>query len=168
MKNIILSFIIFTTVLAASAQTSSSDLKPASAYLPEVIWKNTPLTMSLNDFIAYVADNKKTMEMNENSTSRITYVEKAPYKGIKEITYYFLPTKQEYGATPIINAGKMFEMIIEFEKEEDRDKVVNQLLGKPNNKKEWRHATSSGYYINAWKFDAKVVYVAAISGTSYY
>ena len=77
---------------------------------------------------------------------------------IKELTLYF----DNEGTFPL------YEFIIDYKEIAERDKVANELYGKPNFKeKEWKFDSGEGYPIRVWTYQNKLIIAGFMPGTEW-
>lgn len=87
---------------------------------------------------------------------REVYIEEFSEGPLKSLVYYF----DAEGEKPY------YEVIMNFESETARDAWVARSLKKPNhpNGNDWLFDSRKGYEINAWTFQNKLIFAAAIPG----
>lgn len=124
-------------------------------YLPDD-FKKLYFGMPLKKF-KKVTKNKVSKEPGLMSF-RIEFVETKPKNpSIKEVTYYF----DVEGKMPL------YELIIEYNSEKQRDNVAGPLLGKPNYGDEWVFDSGEGFDIRAWTFKSKLIIIGVLPGSEW-
>ena len=149
--------ILFTLLVFCFVTLSVSEKPPTSEkkYLPKEIKKlkfGTPKTEVLS--------TRKNAELSKDNeyNFREVYSEQVDTGGIDFIVYYF----DNEGDQPL------YEVIINYDTEADRDKVVKKLLGAPNYKeKEWKFDIGGPYPLHAWTYKNKLIFAMPIKGTEW-
>jgi hypothetical protein len=77
---------------------------------------------------------------------------------LKTVTYYF----DKEGIEPL------YEVIIEYQSEQQRDQVAKKLFKSPNHPEgQWRYRTRDGLEIWAWTFQNKLIIASPLPGTEW-
>ena len=127
-------------------------------YLPETVDEAIHFGMSLDDFKALKGDKVSLVE--DEMTFRATYLEEINSGGLEYIGYYF----------DMDNHKPLYEVILIYKDEAQRDKVAKELLGEPNAEggKEWRITPKKGDPIMAWTYKKKLIIAAQIPETEWH
>lgn len=123
-------------------------------YFPDA-FKNLYFGMPLTEFQKIKPDVK--IPSDQIMSFRTEIVENNVSSIIDNVTYYF----DNDGNKPL------YELIIEYKNETDRNKEADQLLGRPNNGDEWKFDSKEGFDIKAWKFERKLVIIGALPKTEW-
>lgn len=142
-------YLIVFLVLASCA-ASKNDYKNIT---PKQQDKRVHFNMSISEF-----KTLKDLKMSDfiDDSFRWVYSEPLENETISDIVYYF----DKDGEQPL------YEMIYIYKDISDRDAAAQNLLGTPNNDKEWL-LDRTPYPIKAWKYKNKLIMVAVIPDTEW-
>ena len=147
---------ISTLFLLPFFSLAQSRLTPTQAV--KNVMKDVRMGMSLKDFKRN--HPKAELDKNASSDTRIEYLEH-PDNGIKEITYYFMRGDN----------SPFYEVIIEMESEDTREKVAADLFGTfnhPSKDKHWVIYNGKNDFLTVgWIYEAKVIFAGNVPGNPF-
>ena len=162
---IILGLIMIITISSCSSSKKTSkkgetpekvavnDGHSSSIYIPEEL-RHLYLGMPFKEFFSQY----QAVSVSEIMQFRKSVVLKNYSDKIKELTLYF----DNEGTFPL------YEFIIDYKDVAERDKVINELYGKPNFKeKEWEFDSEEGYPVRVWTFENKIIVAGFMAGTEW-
>ena len=136
--------------------TAQSRLMPTQAV--KNVMKDVRMGMSLKDFKR--SHPKAELDKNASSDTRIEWLEH-PDDGIKEITYYFMRGDN----------SPFYEVIIEMESEDTREKVAADIFGTfnhPAKEKHWVIYNGKNDFLTVgWIYEAKVIFAGNVPGNPF-
>lgn len=131
--------------------------KEAEIYLPESVRTGIHFGMTLEDFKTLKGDKVKLED--DGMSFRIIYSEAISNNPIEYVIYYFDADEEK----------PLYEVILIYKDEADRDAAAAELLGAPNfEEKEWRIEREKKETIWAWTFKNKLIVTALIPKTEWY
>ena len=121
-------------------------------------FKKVELGMPMEDFAAV----RKGLQTEDLSRDKFRYrwAETCKKKSaISSVVYYFSDTEEK----------SLYEMIIYYRDLRVRDAWLAKNYGTPNYKNgtEWRFASDLGFEVRAWRYEDRLVIVAAMPGTEW-
>ncbi len=148
-------FVAALALLTACSGTKSTTKKqPHLKYLPTAV-HNTPFNMSMADFKTVHPDAKFLPANADAFRYEVIVKHEAP---LENVGYYFDADAH----------NPLYEFILIYNSEAERDKVAKELFGAPNYKeKEWRYPSGEGYTIWAWTFKKKLIIAAVLPNTEW-
>lgn len=146
--------VCLTLALVCGSLTGQAQVKRV---LPKT-FKKIELGMSMADF----AQVRKRLNTEDLSRDKFRYrwtenIKKG--KGIASAVYYFDDSEDK----------SLYEVIIYYNDLRVRDAWLAKNFGAPNHKNntEWRFASTLGTQIHAWRYEDRLVVVAALRGTEW-
>lgn len=153
MKCCIVLILFLLGISLAGCQTVEPDYR---GYLPAVA-KDTDFGMSLSAFRA--AFPGAVQADHGQHDFRQVWIRENLGAGVDLAVYYF----DTEGPMP------MYEIILNYADPAARDRWAAANLGKPNhpNGKEWIFPTESGWDLNIWTYQNKLIFAASMPGTEW-
>ena len=151
MKN----FFLILTIACIQFSVSAQSKKDSKGFLPKEFNK-LYFGMSFDQFVK--VKELGMVEVDKTFDFRITYTEEKPDETLKTVVYYFDRESN----------GPLYELIIDYNNEEERDKVANNLFATPNYEgEEWRFVRKNKFEVRAWKYQNKLIIVGVLPGTEW-
>jgi len=134
--------------------TRLREAHPVRRFFPPEV-QNLYFGMPINEFLGV---RKNLSRVAEQDAFRDILVEEYQGEQAEQGVYYF----DTDGDMPL------YEIILEYPTEKDRDRVASEYLGAPNYQDaEWRHESGEGYTIWAWTFKKKLIIAAILPDTEW-
>ena len=148
-RQALLIFLIVALICGCSGLKNSH--KTQQQYLPK-LHRDLYLGMSKAEFLAARPNAKLIQE----ESFREVYMDETADGSISQTGYY------------VSNTGIMYEILVFYTSEIERDADAKKLLGSPNHKTiEWMFPSKEGFQINIWTYKEKLIYAGLIEGTEW-
>ncbi|MBO0330031.1 hypothetical protein [[Muricauda] lutisoli] len=146
---------LFFCNISATAQNKTGLV---CGVLPSEINSEIYFGINLADFKNVIGSNLK-LETKSNTDFRLIYSQETNLKEISSVIYYF---DNE-------NSKPLYEVIINYQNEEQAKKAATILFGQPNfDQIDWRIKIQGAPEIWSWVYKNKLVVVAKIPGSEWF